>query len=256
MSTRIRLAMSAAACCVLLAGAACAPEQVADGRPKTQRFTVDGPTLTIDSDLGSVALVAAPADNRTDGHRIKVTRRFDAARVGGTVGNEVRQTSPDTLQLNTRCSGVVVSCSVSYRIEVPADLAVDLTADDGHVRAEDFTAPLKARVTDGNVNLERLSGRVRLEVERGSVRAEHLSADRVHADVSDGYLVMGFDRPPGHLGSRSVRGNSTLRLPDTDYRIGTDLTRSRAKIGVRRAADSEHRIDAAVTDGRLRITHR
>jgi len=225
---------------------------VGDGTPESTAFRLSGDKLVVRSDLGPVELVPVEPSAGPE-HEIRVTRWFAAARTAGDAHAEWVKEGTDTIRLSGVCSGVVLECRLRHRVEVPSDLAVEVRAADGSVAARGFSAPLDIRVSGGNINVEDASGRLRLTTREGSMRAERLRSERVEARAQDGYVILEFDRSPVAVESRSARGNTTIRLPEAGYRIRTDLTRAKATIKVDRDADAEHRIDAAVTEGRLRI---
>ncbi|WP_152362154.1 DUF4097 family beta strand repeat-containing protein [Microlunatus speluncae] len=250
-SSKLRRAAALLVIMVALAVSSCAVTRIG-GAPETTSFRLTGAAVIIRSDFGSVEVVPVPPTGGPD-HEVRITRWFEVEKTAGDAHAEWAKEGDDTIRLGGVCSGVIIDCRLRHRIEVPADLPVKIKAESGSVVASQFTAPLEIDVSEGNINLDRVSGPVELATSNGSMRAERLTSERVAAKAVDGYVILEFDRPPADVATRSTRGNTTIRLPAADYRVKTDLSSAKSTITVGQDADSEHRIAAKVSDGKLRV---
>ncbi len=250
-SSKLRLGAALIVIMAALGVSSCAVTKIG-GAPESTSFRLTGETVVVRSDFGSVEVVPVPATAGPD-HEVRITRWFEVQKTTGDAHAEWAKEGDDTIRLRGICSGVIIECRLRHRIEVPADLSVKITAESGSVVASKITAPLEIEVSEGNINLDQVSGPVELATSNGSMRAERLTSERVVAKAKDGYVILEFDRPPADVVTRTTRGNTTIRLPAADYRIKTDLASAKSTIKVGKDADSEHRIAAKVSHGKLLV---
>jgi hypothetical protein len=250
-SSKLRLGAVLIMIMTALGVSSCAVTKIG-GAPETTSFQLTGETIVIRSDFGSVEVVPAPPSTGPD-HEVRITRWFEAEKTSGDAHAEWAKEDVDTIRLSGVCSGVIIECRLRHRIEVPADAPVKINAESGSVVASKISAPLDIDVSEGNINLDQVSGPIELATSNGSMRAERLTSEQVVAKARDGYVILEFDRPPADVATRSTRGNTTIRLPQADYRIKTDLRSAKSTITVGKDAGSEHRIAAKVSHGKLRV---
>ncbi|MCT2589079.1 DUF4097 domain-containing protein [Streptomyces sp. N2-109] len=243
----------------MITGAAlsgCSTEEVSDGKAEHRSFAFTGKRLTVDSGDSKVEVVPV----RTGGkggkagseRKAEVTRWFKASKVKGTA--KVSWTMEgNTLRLKTTCSGIIVDCETRHRIEVPDDTAVTVRSRDGNVVANGFRAELSIRTTDGNVNVSDARAPLTIRTTDGNVRAERLRSPSVSADTRDGYLILGFSRPPSSVRTGSHDGSTTVTAPRTPYDISTNAKDGSVKVSLPRDKASDRAIDASSHDGDITL---
>ncbi|GAA2596916.1 DUF4097 family beta strand repeat-containing protein [Actinomadura fulvescens] len=200
-------------------------------------YTVTGAvtTLKVDSDDGDVEVVGS------DSPGVKVVERL-------TWSSEHRKPKPEhvteggTLRLRSRCEGNVIgvsSCGISYRIQVPRGMALDLRNDDGALKVAGLrgtvrlstdtgsitadnvqTTSLVAKTGDGGIKVSGQAAHTELRTDTGSISAAELRADRLVASTGDGSIRVRLTTPPTDVDARTDTGSVELSVPATEpYKI-------------------------------------
>ncbi|MFD5712707.1 hypothetical protein OQI_05235 [Streptomyces pharetrae CZA14] len=267
-STPARVAVAAGAVVLLVAGLGACSSAGDDEHPEKRSFTLEGTTLTVDSDDSALEIVAA------DGHaggRIEVTRWFDGSVVaGGEPETTWDMEDGDRLVLRENCSGFIADCSTKHRIEVPHGVTVKVEDGDGSVRASGFrdaltvrtgdgsvhvtdtTGPLDLRTGDGSVRVEDATGPLRMHTNDGSIRAD-VDSRQVRARTGDGSVRLELGTVPDLVESRSGDGSVTIALPRATYRVATETGDGAVDVSVPHDDASGHVVSARTGDGKVTV---
>ncbi|WP_412539017.1 rhomboid-like protein [Longispora sp. K20-0274] len=128
-------------------------------------------------------------------------------------------------------------CTVNYRVQVPAALAVRLESN------------------GGKIVLDRLAGDVQVDADGGAVRATGMTSATFTAHGDGGKLDVAFAGVPDLVDVTGDGGSVTVRLPDAAYAVdastGSDGTR--VEVAVRVDPASPHRIRARSAGSRVSI---
>ncbi|NNN36623.1 DUF4097 family beta strand repeat protein [Streptomyces sp. S3(2020)] len=240
----------AAGAVVLIAGvSACGASAGDDKDPDQRSFTLEGKTLTIDSDDSALEIVAA--DGNKEG-QVEVTRWFKGTVALGKDPKVTWSMKDDTLKLRMTCTGVVADCAAKHRIEVPRGVAVKVEDGDGSVRARGFEDALSIRTGDGSVHVTDSSGPLVLKTGDGSVRADVTSRD-VRSETGDGSVHLELGVVPDRVESRSGDGSVTIDVPEATYKVTTQTGDGGVDVSVPRADSSTHVITARTGDGKVTV---
>ncbi|MFE3855769.1 DUF4097 family beta strand repeat-containing protein [Streptomyces griseorubiginosus] len=249
-SVPARAAAAAGVVALVVAGAtACGASATDDKTPDHKSFTLQGRTLTVDSDDSALEIVATDANKSGT---VEVTRWFQGTVAVGKDPEVTWSMKNDRLKLRMKCSGVVADCAAKHRIEVPRDMAVKVEDGDGSVRARGFTQPLSIRTGDGSVRVTDSSGPLDLHTGDGSVRAE-VASRRVTARTGDGSVHLELRAVPDRVETRSGDGSVTVSLPKATYRVDTRTGDGGADVSVPRSDSSEHVVSAESGDGNVTV---
>ena len=245
-----RVALAAGAVVVLVGTAgACGASAGDDKDPDHRTFTLEGRTLTVDSDDSALEIVAA--DGNPAG-KVEVTRWFQGSVAIGKGPKVSWKMEGDRLTLRMKCSGVVADCSAKHRIEVPRGVTVKVEDGDGSVRARGFEDALSIRTGDGSVHVTDSTGPLTLRTGDGSVHAD-VSSRQVRAETGDGSVHLELGAVPDLVDSRSHDGSVTIALPRSTYRVTTETGDGSVDVSVPRSDSSSHVVSARTGDGKVTL---
>ena len=153
-------------------------------------------SLRVSADRGDIIVTrGAP------GAEITVTMHIDEGLASPDPGAEV---VGDQLRLSSRCRWWAQTwCSVDYRIEIPAELAVELHSENGDLRLVGLAGPISARA------------------EAGSITGEELSSTTVSVANDVGDIRLAFTGPVESVSAASDIGDVSVQIPDdsTTYHV-------------------------------------
>jgi Putative adhesin len=188
------------ACMAAVVGAVIAVNTLLDSK-KTEEYTVSEPVheLVVDSDAGSVRIVATDADTisvRQTTHWVTDEPSPKRSIVDGVL----------RLEDADECRGgwTVCRCETDYRIEVPHELAVTVKADAGTVKVAGVT------------------GNLTIESDAGTVQGTGLGSDRVKASTDAGNVKLTFTSAPSWVDAETDAGNVDIDLPRSEYALDLD----------------------------------
>ncbi|SFQ30031.1 MULTISPECIES: DUF4097 family beta strand repeat-containing protein [Actinomadura] len=199
-------------------------------------------------------------------------------------------TDGGTLTLSSECGNQVIGysgCGVSYRVQVPRSMPVDINGEDGTIVASGLSGTVRlhssngsidatglnataATITssDGSVRVTGHAGTARLSSENGTIDARGLSGDRLSASTRDGMIRMRGTFPVADLhtdnGSIDGRGLSGDRITaksrdgSIDLRFGTaptavTATTDNGSVRLHLPPGERYAIDASTDNGGKRI---
>lgn len=145
----------------------------------------------------------------------------------------------DTLVIEAHCVPLGNTwCDVSYVLDLPSSVEVEVETAVGGIRAFDMTGALHLRSATGGVSVEDVSGTLRLESGAGSVRGTGVGSGEVRAFSGAGPVDLAFVAPPTLVEAGAGAGSTDIEVPrdGSTYRIDEVL-----------GADESSRI-AIVTD--------
>ena len=138
---------------------------------RTERFTVPAGQLTrllVDNDTGSVTIVG------TDTDEISVEAEVSDGLRDTGFSHEVIDS---TLELHGSCPLIgSMWCRVTYRIEVPRGLDVEVNADNDGVDVSNIDGNVVVDSDNGAVELADVSGEINVNGDNGSIVGTDLSA--------------------------------------------------------------------------------
>ncbi|MEA2303708.1 MAG: hypothetical protein QOH43_988 [Solirubrobacteraceae bacterium] len=139
-----------------------------------------------------------------------------------------------TLHLRSSCPWIgSVSCTVSYRLQIPDGLPVRVAASAGDVSVDGLSA-----------------SSLDLHSDAGDVRATGVRADRITADSSAGDVLVDVVAPPTDLLATSSAGDVHVTLPDAVYDLRADTSAGDRRVdGIRQDPASTRHVTARSSAG-------
>ncbi|MGH8880545.1 MAG: DUF4097 family beta strand repeat-containing protein [Stackebrandtia sp.] len=188
--------------------------------------------------------------------------------------------SGETLTIRaTECSGPSLGfnhCHINYRIQVPADVALDITTDSGEIDTEDVTADQKLHADSGNIRVDDAGGEAELETDSGDIEAHgvaggftatadsgNITADGLRstsatANADSGDIDLGFDVSPDEIKSIAESGGVTITVPEDGESYDVDVTTDSGDQDIQVTSDSasDKKITAEADSGDVTIQTR
>ena len=189
-------------------------------------------SLRISTNEGGIRVTAGPA-----GSDIVVEARMSE---GLHAPSSTVTANGDEVTLRAHCSAwSQYWCSVSYVVQVPADLDLTLTTE------------------NGAVNVDGVSGKLTVRTDNGTVRGTHLSAAVVDSRADIGTTSLQFDKAPEQVSARTDVGSITVVVPDDDtvYNVSTTNDIGSKSNGVRHDPTSRRTISARADVGDVNVRY-
>ncbi|MEV4107800.1 DUF4097 family beta strand repeat-containing protein [Nonomuraea sp. NPDC049695] len=172
--------------------------------------------VRVEADSGTVKVV------ESDRTGIHVTERLSWR---GTKPEPSHKVQGDTLTLAFKCAGTwglgsaASACEVSYEVEVPKGLRVDVSSDSGDLTLRGLSGELKARSDSGDLTLEGLSGQLKARTDSGVIEADDLAAKHAEVETDSGDVDLTFDGQPDKVVTTSDSGSISIRVPQGPYNV-------------------------------------
>jgi hypothetical protein len=235
MSRYRRASVSLLAVCAALALAASLTGCDALGKlgttghyPAATSFTIDGQvtTVIIDAGSGSADVTAASRSTVAVSQEASYSTKPPVAR---------HTLSGTTLTLSFTCA-VELTCGISYTVQVPRGVAVQISAG------------------AGAITLTSLSGSVSAQTGAGLITAVDLRSADVSLKSNAGGIIATCSVPPRSLHASTNLGAITLSVPGSvAYKISTHTFVGTSTITVRRSASSPYAITTSSDVGSVSI---
>lgn len=199
-------------------------------------YTITDPVtyLTIDNPVGSTQIEA------TDATTVSVTEQL---RYTGNPPQTSHMITDGRLTLSYTCPSGAINvsvdvCSVTYVVQVPRQLAVQI---DGKV---------------GAVTLSGLAGQLTLTSRTGSINATGLTSRTVRARASAGTITLAFTAPPTTVDAQTQVGSITVQLPaETAYAVDARGEIGTVEVTVEQDSGSAHRVRAHSQVGSVTVNN-
>ncbi|MGI8328963.1 DUF4097 family beta strand repeat-containing protein [Actinomadura scrupuli] len=186
-------------------------------------------------------------------------------------------TEGGTLALGYRCpDGLTIGfnrCSVSYTIQVPRGISVDVNNDSGRITMSGIGGDVNASVSSGdftgtdlrgnqvtvdadsgNIRLVGVAGSVRASASSGNIYGENLRGGKLNADADSGNVTLKFAAVPSDVMTKASSGNIRLWLPGgQSYAVNASVDSGNKNIDVPTDPASPHRIRAIADSGNVSV---
>jgi hypothetical protein len=203
--------------------------------------------LTVDLASGGVTITAGPAD------RVTIQRRLT-----WSYGEPVIKEDWTGAHLHVRaaCDAVprLPGCAVSYQIQVPPNVIVDLRTGNGALAVQSLTGALTLNTRSGDVRLTDTAGPVRIQARSGSVTGGGLRSTDVSADVGSGSVDLRFSVDPASVRAAVNSGDVTVMVPPgPSYDLHASTRSGTRNVTVREDPSATRIINVDTGDGDVRI---
>ena len=184
---------------------------------RTEHFTVPAGQVTrllVDNDTGSVTIVGTATDEIV---------------VEAEVSDGLRDTgfshgvTDSTLELRGSCPLIgSMWCRVTWRIELPRGLDVEVNADNDGVDVSNIDGNVVVDSDNGAVELADVSGEININGDNGRIVGTDLSAAVVDVDTDNGRIELAFTEPPDTVNASGDNGSIEVVVPEIEG--GYDIT--------------------------------
>jgi hypothetical protein len=218
--------------------------------PQQAVYDHDITRLVVDLAAGDVTLSAGPPG------RVGIERHLTWS-YGRPVVREAW--SGSTLSIRAECDATprLPGCGVSYRIEVPTGIAVDVHTGNGAVSVRDLTGPGSLASGHGPVRVAGGLGPLRISASDGDVTGTALTGSEVTASAGDGTVELTFAVAPAKVRAGvASSGDVVVTVPGPDgYNVHAGTRSGRRSIGVTQDPTAARIIDAETNNGDVRIAY-
>lgn len=203
--------------------------------------------LEVHSDNGSVTVVPARGDT------VEVrTELSEGLRAPDTTERLVA----GVLELSGGCPEPgSVWCSVDYVVEIPADRAVQIDAENGTVVVRGLSGDVHVDNDNGRIELDELSGNITVSNDNGRIVGTAISAPVVEATNENGAILLTFLSPPDSVTARNSNGRIEVEVPDDEVAYDVEMRSNNGDVvnEVRTDRSSDHTIDVSTSNGDIDI---
>jgi hypothetical protein len=217
---------------------------------RTERFTVPAALvdrLLVENDTGSVTIVGTDTDEISVEAEVSDGLRDTGFR---------REVVGSTLELHGSCPVLgSMWCRVTYRIEVPRDLAIEVEADNGRVGVSNVDGDLRVESDNGSIELSDISGRITVESDNGRISGRNLINSVTSADTNNGRIELSFSEPPDTVTASGDNGSIEVVVPEIDsgYDVTADTSNGSDEILVNDNPESPHKIRLETDNGSITV---
>jgi hypothetical protein len=218
---------------------------------------------TVTEVIPAEGLTALEVDN-ADG-RVTVTGTdTDEITIVARVSEGLRDTgntytvSGDRLHVRGTCPNFGGTwCSVDYRIELPAGMAVDIATDNGSIDAVDVLGPLTLDSDNGSIEVRGAAGALRTTSDNGSIDATGIRSADVYARSDNGSIDLVLADPPRSVDVQTDNGSVEVVVPEKTegYAVTVETDNGDAVNEVRSDPASARTIVARSDNGDVTVRH-
>ena len=204
--------------------------------------------LLVEIDAGSVEIIGV------DGSRIHVEGTVTSGLVRTRHHEDVEG---ERYVVRSNCPGGLLSnyCEVTYRIEVPAELAVRVDADDSQVTVRDLRGEVEVATTNEVVRADSLTGQVSLRSSNDDVLASGMGPGAVRIVTSNARVQAAFASAPDRVEIETSNDDVDVVVPDTVDFYAVDLQTSNGtpRSDIRTDPTSDRLIAVRTSNGDVRV---
>ncbi|GAA3252397.1 hypothetical protein GCM10020216_086710 [Nonomuraea helvata] len=188
--------------------------------------------VRVEADSGTVEVV------ESDRTGIHVTEQLSWRKNKPATSHKVQG---DTLALAFKCTttwglgSAATSCDVSYKVEVPKGLRVDVSSD------------------SGDLTLKGLSGQLKARTDSGAIEAGDLAAKQVEAETDSGNVELAFGGQPDKVVTSSDSGSISIHVPQGPYNIVTKTDSGGKRITAANDPSAARQIQLTSDSGDLEV---
>ncbi|GAA3849219.1 hypothetical protein GCM10022243_14000 [Saccharothrix violaceirubra] len=221
-------------------------------RTESQHQVYDRAAGRVEVDSGSVdvELVAGRSD------RVVVDRELNWS-FGRPTVREVWDGS--TLRISARCpsSPRLPGCSVRYRVEVPARVAVDARTSSGVLSVVGLTGDLRLTTTSGRITADDVGGALWARVQSGDLVGSGLRTDSIDVAATSGGADLRFAEVPDQVKANVRSGDFVMRVPrgGGPFAVLLSVESGTRIVDVEQNSTASRKIDVESRSGDVRIQY-
>ena len=202
--------------------------------------------------------------NSADGSVEVIGTATETIRVRAHIHDGLRKTNHsqrvegDRLVLESSCPVLLSQhCSLSYEIEAPAGVSVEVHTDGGHLSVSDIDGNVDVSNDAGGIELARIGGWVQAHSDAGGIDGVGLTSDVFTATSDAGSVRVDFDEPPQAVEARSDAGSVEVVVPRGNaYNVTADSDAGSTTVDVDTSAAAERTVVATADAGSVVVRYR
>ncbi|WP_199487226.1 DUF4097 family beta strand repeat-containing protein [Actinomadura spongiicola] len=143
------------------------------------------------------------------------------------------------------------NCSVNYTLELPAGLPVTGRTDNGAITLSKVGA-VNVSTDNGAVRLDDVTGPVRARTDNGKIEGRGLKGDRVDVRTDNGKIILTPAKSQS-IRAETSNGSITVTVPSGRYRVSARADSGDRKIGIRHDASAPYHLDLITDNGDITV---
>lgn len=161
----------------------------------------------------------------------------------------------NTLRISTHCTGR--RCSLDYRIQVPASVAVEAYTSAGDIKSSSLKGNQKLSSDSGDVRVADAAGRLSASSDSGDVVGTGLSSAQTDSRTDSGNLTLNYTKAPQKVTAKGSSGSVNVTVPHggQGYRVQADTDSGEKQIQVAQDSGSGHIITAHTDSGDVGVRY-
>jgi hypothetical protein len=219
---------------------------------RTERFAVPAAELTrlyVNNDAGSVRIVG------TDGDEIRVEAEVSDGLRDTGFSHEVVDS---TLELRGTCPILGSTwCRVTYRVEVPRGLDIEVDTDNDRVDVRNIDGDVVIDADNGRVELTDVSGTIDVHGNNGRIVGRDLSGKVVDVSTDNGGIELEFTAAPDRVHAKGNNGSIEIAVPQIEegYSVIADTDNGERNLEVNDNPESPHTITVETDNGSITVRY-
>ncbi|MFI2368429.1 DUF4097 family beta strand repeat-containing protein [Streptomyces sp. NPDC018833] len=142
-------------------------------------------------------------------------------------------------------------CSVTYTVDVPANVPVTGTVSSGAVSLAEVGA-VKVTTSSGRIEMNGVSGPVEVRTSNGRITGQDIEGRRIQAETSNGAIDLSAVTPQ-NVQAKTSNGDITLTVPDAGYKVTTQSNNGDKNIDVTNDPSGEYQLDLTTSNGDIAV---
>lgn len=166
----------------------------------------------------------------------------------------VQSGAGNDLRLSTTCRTLEPSCSVDFRVAIPAELALTVSTGSGDVDVRGVAGAVTVSAGSGDIAVADAAAPVSVRAGSGDITLENVAGRTVDARTGSGDIDAAFEQVPVEVRARTGAGDVSLVLPGSAaYAVDVDTGAGDETVTVDMAASSPNRIYVRTGSGDVSV---
>lgn len=148
-------------------------------------------------------------------------------------------------------------CSVSWYIQVPSDVELDLKVDSGRIATAGIKGDQTLHTDSGGIEVTDPGEQLTITGDSGNIEAIGLPGTDVDVQLDSGRIELEFTEPPGDVRAEGDSGEIVVRLPvaETGYDVHAETSTGGENVEVETDPDSDHKVVVEADSGRVSVEY-
>ncbi|ADD45279.1 DUF4097 family beta strand repeat-containing protein [Stackebrandtia nassauensis] len=167
----------------------------------------------------------------------------------------------ETLRVEEKgCRGAwdfVGECGITYRIEVPSDVDLEVRVDAGNITTSGIKGEQRLESDSGNIDVSDAGKALTVKADSGNVTGTDLAGTKVNVTLDSGQIDLGFSKAPSQVRAVADSGSVTVQLPEGDegYDVHAETDSGTSDVEVSTDSTSSRRINVETGSGSVTVEY-